>query len=823
MKFLLLEDSPLDAEVVLATLIDGGIDCQLWQVDTREEFVTALKTDRFDLILADYALPGFDGVTALKIARAMCPNVPFIFVSGSLGEELAIESIKQGATDYVLKQRLERLIPCVHRALREAQLERDRQEVERALRQSEARFRSFAENSNDVIWITDAREYRLIYVSPSYERVWSRSSDEIYADLNNFLNSVHPEDRDRVRTSWQQCAKKIIIQEYRIISPDGETIWIRDRGFPIHDREGNLLWIGGIAEDITKQKQTAAVLAADLEATQLLHDLSIKFIREDNIEVLYDEIMAAAIISTRADAGTIQLFDAQSQDLLLLAGCGFERTMTEYFYRVDASSNTSCGTALAKGKRVFVNFDVTESEDPDGSLQKHVEAGYLYGQSTPLISRSGKPIGMVSTYWCQHYQPTERQLSFLDLVARQAADSIERKLAQAERQQLLERERAARELAERANRIKDEFLAIVSHELRSPLNPIVGWTSLLQAGKLDRDRTTQALNIIARNAKLQAELIDDLLDVSRILRGKLSLNITTVDLAQTVGSAIETVRLAAQSKSIQIQTMLEPNVGIVSGDSSRLQQVFWNLLSNAIKFTPPKGRVEVLLETFGSTAQVTVSDTGKGIKPSFLPHVFDYFRQQNSATTRQHGGLGLGLAIVYHIVQLHGGTIKADSLGEGQGATFTVKLPLVNRLPEQKSENTPSEHTFNLDKVKILVVEDDSDTREFLIFILEQYGARAIAVDSAYDALDTLTSTQPDVLLSDIGMPEVDGYMLLRKIRALSPERGGNIPAIALTAFAGEIDYQQAMSAGFQRHLAKPVEPAKLIKTIASLTVNNKQ
>ena len=666
LKFLLLEDSPLDAEVVLATLIDGGIDCELWQVDTREEFIEALKSDcalkdtashkasrrhRFDLILADYALPGFDGAAALEIARDLCPEVPFIFVSGSLGEELAIESIKQGATDYVLKQRLERLVPCVHRALREARVERDRQEMEIALRESEARFRSFAENSNDVIWITDALEYRLIYVSPSYETIWGHSADEIYADLARFIDSIHPEDRDRVRTSWQQCSQRVITQEYRVIRPDGKTIWIRDRGFPIYDDEGNLLWIGGIAEEITERRQV-----------------------------------------------------------------------------------------------------------------------------------------------------------------------------EAERQQLLERERAARAEAESANRVKDEFLAIVSHELRSPLNPIVGWTTLLQAGRLDRDRTAQALKIIAKNAKLQAELIDDLLDISRILRGKLSLNITTVDLAQTVQSAIETVRLAAESKSIQIQTKLEPNVGLVSGDSNRLQQVFWNLLSNAIKFTPSAGRVEVGIEILGSTAQVTISDTGKGIHPDFLPHVFDYFRQENGATTRQHGGLGLGLAIVYHLVQLHDGTVEADSDGEGQGATFTVKLPLTDSYSPKELENTSLQPAaWDLTGVEILVVEDNPDTRELIAFILERYGAKALAVDSAQAALDTLTNFQPDVLLSDIGLPEVDGYMLLQQIRALPPEQGGNIRAIALTAFAGEIDYQQAMSAGFQRHLAKPVEPDKLVETIVSLTMNSEQ
>ena len=575
------------------------------------------------------------------------------------------------------------------------------------------------------------------------------------------------------------------------------------------------------AADLIDRKQAEAVLTANLRNTQLLQNLS-AIVTENNIQELYDRILASAIALMGADAGSIQILESETQDLLLLATQGLTSEMIEHSYRVNASSNTSCGKAVATGDRIFLDFDVLENEDLDGSLRMHFDAGYRSAQSTPLISRSGKSIGMVSTHWCKHHRPSEQELQFLDLLARQAADLIDRRQAEAERQQLLERERAARAEAEEANRIKDEFLAIVSHELRSPLNPIVGWTTLLQAGKLDRDKTTQALNIISKNAKLQAELIDDLLDVSRILRGKLNLNITTVDLAQTMRSAIETVKLAAQSKSIQIQTRLESNVCLVSGDSNRLQQVFWNLLSNAIKFTPVEGRVKVRLENLGFTARVSVSDTGKGIHPEFLPHVFDYFRQENSATTRQHGGLGLGLAIVDRIVQLHGGTIEAESPGEGQGATFTVELPVTNNFP-QPEPNITSEITKDLNGIEVLVVEDNRDTREMITFLLEQYKAKAIAVDSAQAALNTLTHFQPDILLSDIAMPEIDGYTLLRQIRALPPEQGGNVKAIALTAFAGEIDYQQAMSAGFQQHLTKPVEPAKLVEAIISLTMNSEQ
>jgi PAS domain S-box-containing protein len=398
-----------------------------------------------------------------------------------------------------------------------------------------------------------------------------------------------------------------------------------------------------------------------------------------------------------------------------------------------------------------------------------------------------------------------------------AIDITDRKQTEAEREQLLAREKAARESAESANRIKDEFLAVVSHELRSPLNPILGWSKLLRSRQLDEEKTDRALEVIERNAQMQAQLINDLLDVSRILRGKLSLDTQTVDLVITIQAAMETVRLAAEAKSIQINTQFEPDVGQVAGDAGRLQQVVWNLLTNAVKFTSTGGRVDIRLERTGSQAQITITDTGKGIPPDFLPYVFEQFRQESSATTRRFGGLGLGLAIVRYLVELHGGTVQADSQGEGMGATFTVKLPLMPHQPITQPDPKPSEFSLNLQGTRILVVDDDDSTREFLAFLLELHGANVTATATAGEALTTLTQFQPDVLLSDIGMPDVDGYMLMRQVRALPPKQGGNIPAIALTAYAGEIDYQQAMAAGFQRHITKPIEPEVLIQAIATL------
>jgi PAS domain S-box-containing protein len=391
-----------------------------------------------------------------------------------------------------------------------------------------------------------------------------------------------------------------------------------------------------------------------------------------------------------------------------------------------------------------------------------------------------------------------------------------------EHKQLLEQEQAARTAAETANRIKDEFLAVVSHELRSPLNPILGWSKLLRGGQLDHQKAEQALEIIERNAQMQAQLINDLLDVSRILQGKLSLNASPSNLVSIIQSAIETVRLAAEAKSIQIYTQLDSEAGYVSGDPGRLQQIIWNLLSNAVKFTPVKGQVDIRLERCDSQAQITIQDNGKGIDPNFLPYVFDHFRQEDSATTRRFGGLGLGLAIVRYLMELHGGTVEANSLGEGQGSTFTVKLPLMPHPPLLTLDTKSPQPLLNLKGIKVLVVDDDDHTREFVAFLLKLHGASVTAVDSAGAALGVFAQFKPDVLLSDIGMPGMDGYMLMRQVRALPPEQGGQIPAIALTAYAGEIDSQQAMAAGFQMHIPKPVEPDILVECIASSVAQRK-
>ncbi len=398
-----------------------------------------------------------------------------------------------------------------------------------------------------------------------------------------------------------------------------------------------------------------------------------------------------------------------------------------------------------------------------------------------------------------------------------AEDVTDRMQIELERELLLVREQAARAEAETANRIKDEFLAVLSHELRTPMNPILGWSKLLQQGNLDAARAAQAIATIERNAKLQVQLIDDLLDISRILRGKLALNPFPVPLASVISAAIDTVCLAVEAKSIHLNVRLDPNVAPVLGDATRLQQVVWNLLTNAIKFTPAGGQITVELIQQQNQAQIQVKDTGKGIHPDFLPFVFEHFRQEDGATTRKFGGLGLGLAIVRQIIELHGGTVSVTSPGEGQGATFTVCIPFASGIGEAPDPIRLSQSNVDLSGVQILVVDDEADSREFIAFALQEAGAIVQVAATGAEALQLFTQSPPDLLISDIGMPEMDGYMLIRHIRDLTAQQGRDVPAIALTAYAGEADEQRSHFVGFQKHIPKPIDPVAGIAAISEL------
>lgn len=417
-------------------------------------------------------------------------------------------------------------------------------------------------------------------------------------------------------------------------------------------------------------------------------------------------------------------------------------------------------------------------------------------------------------------------LTIIEDVTERVAREAELQAQIEERSRLLSSEKLARNEAERANRLKDEFLATISHELRNPLNAILGWAHMMRLGKLNDANMERAVETIYRNAKSQTQLVADLLDVSRIISGKLRLDVRTVDLISIVDAAIDSIRPAAEAKSIRLQMMLDPAAGPISGDADRLQQIVWNLLTNAVKFTPKGGRIQVKLQRVDSHVEIVVSDSGVGISKEFLPHVFDRFRQADASTTRIHGGLGLGLSIVHQLVDLHGGTVAVQSEGEGKGATFTITLPFVGVISQKEAEAvqpTESEEILSFDGLpsleglKVLVVDDEADTGELIGEVLKECGSEVIITRSVAEALEALEQHRPDILISDLGMPDEDGYSLIEKVRALPSERGGDIPAAALTAYARAEDRMRVLRSGFQFHLPKPVDSAELVTVVASL------
>ena len=655
-------------------------------------------------------------------------------------------------------------------------------QAEAALLESENRFRLATRAVDALVFDWDLQADEVYRSEKLYPLVGVRPED---APLTSewWRDRIHPDDLARLQPQMPNLLaspNNLYDSEYRVRHEDGHWVDVWERGCLIRDQNGQVIRIVGSTADITSRKQAEATLR---DAYGALRD------RETRLRLIVESAKDYAIF-TLDMAGQITSWNSGAQRLL-----GYEEAEI----------------VGQHGRMIFTPEDIVLGK-PEAEMRTALTQGRAENERWHVCKDGSRFWG--SGLAMPLRDAADQIQGFLKIMQ----DKTEQRQAQQEREQLLAREQTAREQAETANRIKDEFLAVLSHELRTPLNPILGWSRLLRHSKLDAKKTAHALETIERNAKLQTQLIEDLLDVSRILRGKLSLNIVPVNLVSTIESAIETVRLAAEAKAIQIQTVFDPTVGQILGDSARLQQVIWNLLSNAVKFTPAGGQVNIRLERRGTQAQIQVSDTGKGIPPDFLPHVFEYFRQADGTTTRRFGGLGLGLAIVRHLVELHGGTVQAASQGEGQGATFTVQLPIMkvdNGMSAAEAPALLTDSSHPLQGIRVLVVDDEADTRDLVTFIIKEAGAIVTAVASAIAALEACAQAQPDVLVSDIGMPEMDGYMLIRQLR--SQPQGQQILAIALTAYAGEIDYRQALAAGFQQHIPKPVEPVQLIEAIASV------
>lgn len=730
-----------------------------------------------DLVLSDVMMPEMDGFELLQTLRyppeeseQNTRELPVILLSARAGEEARIEGLAAGADDYLTKPFSAReLLARVEATLKLSQLRQEALQREQALRstseaaqqQAEAAFRRIDQllESMSEAFIALDPDWRIIYQNATAEYINKKPRSEV---LGKTLWEEWPALIGSAADYHYRLAFREQIPvhfEYHYYEPPNHNVWLEVHAYPFE--EG----LGIFYRDISDRKHAEAALRESEARFRHLAD-------------------AAPMLVWMS--GTDKLCSYVNQSWLNFTGRTIDEELGDaWAERVHPDDRNDCleiyNSAFESHQRFEMDYRLKRF---DGEYR------WIYDVGTPRFTPDGEFLGYIGS----------------------CVDIHDRKMAEQQKEQVLAREHAAREAAETANRIKDEFLAVLSHELRTPLNPIVGWSKLLKNGNLDAKKTAHAIEIIERNAKLQTQLIEDLLDVSRILRGKLSLTMVPVDVESTVKSALDTVRLAAEAKSIHLQTGFNP-ISPVLGDAARLQQVIWNLLSNAIKFTSEGGSVTVELTQIDKQVQIIVSDTGKGITGDFLPHVFEYFRQADSASTRKFGGLGLGLAIVRQLVELHGGTVQAESPGEDQGATFIVKLPSLKTSTNLNDDRTGSltSTDASLSGIHILVVDDEQDNRDLLTFVLEQSGASVTAVDSAIAALDAIEQSKFDVLVSDIGMPEMNGYMLIEQVQKRIP------CAIALTAYAGEINQQQAIEAGFQQHLAKPVEPELLVQTVQTL------
>jgi len=695
---------------------------------------------------------------------------------------------------------------------------------------------SIIESADDAI-ISKTLDGIIMSWNRGAERIFGYTADEVIGKPVTILIPADQVNEEPSILARIRAGERVEHYETVRARKDGSLVEISLTVSPIKDGAGTIIGASKIARDISERKRAEEAFAEQSEIIETVNRLGQILAGELDLHNLMQAVIDAATDISDARFGSFfyNVLDEHGESYMLYAVSGVPR---EAFAHFTMRRDPDIFAATFKGEGTVLLDDV--KKDP-----RHGKNSPYYGMpeghrqvtsylAVPVISRSGDVYGGLFFGHPDKGFFTDRSKRIVEGLAGQAAIAMDNarlyesaELARAEAELAASENARLYRRAEESSRLKEEFLATVSHELRNPLNAILGWSRLLRAGQISEANVSKALDTIERNAHAQAQLIDDLLDVSRIITGKLRMDVRPTDPNLFIEAAIEAVEPAAEAKGVRMQKIMDTGTVSVPGDPVRLQQVVWNLLSNAIKFTARGGRVQVRLERVNSHVEIIVSDTGQGIPPEFLPHVFDRFRQADQRSTRQHGGMGLGLAIVKNLVELHGGSVHAASPGSDQGATFTVRLPLVpvyqvdpeeGRVHPGARDLLPSmECGDRLDGLTILVVDDEPDTRELLKTGLENCGAQVILAASASEALEAIQNGMPDVLISDIGMPGQDGYDLIRELRSLAPESGGTVPAIALTAYARIEDRLHALRAGYQMHVPKPVELEELVAVADSL------
>ncbi len=697
----------------------------------------------------------------------------------------------------------------------------DHERAETALRESEERYRELVENANDIVYTVDL-DGKVSSVNKAGELITGFPRDELVGkDLSEILSDASTEVSRRMLDRKLAGEERTNFEvDLRAKSGSLVTVEISSR---LVLKDGQPFGVQGIARDITlRRRAEEALRQADQRALseyerllERIATLSQALGTARRLTAIFKALTDFAIVSAPCDGLFVSLYDSgeDTRTACFAWGDGQEMDVTS-LPPMPVNTLGPNGRAIRSGEVVITN-DYMSATRGHPSVIVGPENGLRPESSMALpMTVMGRIVGTIEIQSYERAAYREGHVTAMGMAANLTAVAIENV-------RLLERESSARAAAEESNRLKDEFLATVSHELRTPLTAILGWSRMLEGGGLDPAATERAIQTIWRNAKSQSQIIDDILDVSRIITGNLYLDLQPIELAPVIESAINVVRPTAEAKNIRIDVDFETHPTVISGDAHRLQQVIWNLLSNAIKFTAAEGRVLISLRQLDSQAEISVLDTGQGINRDFLPFVFDRFRQADSTTTRQHGGLGLGLAIARHLVEIHGGTIHAQSEGKGRGSTFSVRLPLLRTVGTSRGVNRDEIAVptlgHQLAGLHVLLVDDDKDTLDLLTTALTQYDARVTAVASAGEAWAALQTFEPDVLVSDIAMPGSDGYELIKQIRSSTSENC-NVPAVAITAYAKEEDRVRALASGFQRYLAKPVELQELISAVADAT-----
>ena len=693
------------------------------------------------------------------------------------------------------------------------------------LQRERQRLQDLVASIPGVVWEAwgqpDSTQQRINFVSDYVETLLGYTQQEWLSTSNFWLKIVHPDDRERAgATAAEKFAEGGAGEnEFRWVTKDGRVLWVVARSSTIADENGRPIGMRGVTFDITQRKEVEQRLA-------ILSEIS-----TTGLTGIPFEELAQRIAQRAAEAvGDYCIIRVLHDQALAAIACAHVDPAADAIVKEIASHSNIVALNTLYADIVQHPRTIIENDLPETSFAHVRRAGMeaefqkyraRRGLFTPLLTQ-GRIVGTLAIGRATGEPFTAADAQFVEAIAARAILALENARLVDAAQRDADEARAARAQAEEAGRVKDEFLATLSHELRTPLNAIVGWAHMLRDPELTVERRQTAIETILRNAQSQEQLISDILDVQRIMAGKIRLNVRKLDLGNVIRSAAETVQPMADAKGVKLQLLLDLDAPTMAGDPDRLQQVVWNLLTNGIKFAPAGGRVQVRLLKAEDACELVVEDNGPGINPEFIPYMFERFRQADSSTTRTHKGLGLGLAIVRSLVELHGGTITAANNTNATGAVFTIRLPRQAAPAVSHDAVVDSDASWNgdrpsLDGLHVLIVEDDADARELLTVILQHCNAHVTAAGSVAEGMAAMAARRPDVIVSDIEMPDEDGYSLIRRVRALGAEDGGGVPVAALTAYASTSDRLKVLGAGFNIHVAKPVEPAELAIVVANL------